>query len=275
MDVLDVDDASGARTKITLRRLMGDHRASPEDAEREYQTLVFLKRAGIPAPEPLFLDAAGAYFGAPTLALTWVPGRPVFPREDLAPWAHGLAEIIARVHAVTEPEYDLSYLERRTRDWTRERIAGWRDEATFDPLAPEIQAALAARLDDIGLAENTLVHNDYWSGNVVWYRGIASAIVDWTPAVAGDPRADVAECRVDFALSHGLEVGDLFRDAYEQVSGKPVHDLWFYDLYRGFTALREYPEWLAGYHDLGQTHVSVEDAGARLRAFLRRALDLA
>jgi hypothetical protein len=40
-------------------------------------------------------------------------------------------------------------------------------------------------------------------------------------------------------------------------------------------AIQEYDWWLEGYHDFGQTHVTLEGAGRRLREFLRRALDQA
>jgi hypothetical protein len=37
-------------------------------------------------------------------------------------------------------------------------------------------------------------------------------------------------------------------------------------------AIQEYDWWLEGYHDFGQTHLTVEAAGANLRAFLAHAL---
>jgi hypothetical protein len=59
------------------------------------------------------------------------------------------------------------------------------------------------------------------------------------------------------------------------LSGEAVRDLWYFDLFRGMRAIQEYDWWLEGYHDFGQTHVTLEGAGRRLREFLRRALDQA
>jgi hypothetical protein len=57
------------------------------------------------------------------------------------------------------------------------------------------------------------------------------------------------------------------------LSGTPLADLWYFDLFRGFHALLEYEHWLEGYHDMGLVHLKRGDVGARLRGFLRRALD--
>jgi hypothetical protein len=138
-----------------------------------------------------------------------------------------------------------------------------------------MQKVLLANLDGIELLPFTLIHADYWSGNTIWYRGKFQGIVDWSDAKVGDPRADVAEVRLDLAIGYGYEVADRFAQACERLSGAPVPDLWYWDLYRGMRAIQEYEWWLEGYHDIGQTHLTSRTAGARLRAFLQRALEAA
>jgi aminoglycoside phosphotransferase (APT) family kinase protein len=181
--------------------------------------------------------------------------------------------VLLTVHAVTPDRFDLSGLGACMSDGMRERIDEWRDEAQADPLATEIYPVLDAGLDRIDFSEPTLVHGDYWSGNTVAYRGRITGIIDWTGAGVGDRRTDVAECRIDMVLSHGIEVADGFRDDYERLAGRSLSDFWYFDLYRGFNALLEYEHWLEGYHDMGLRHLKSEDVGARLRTFLRRALD--
>ena len=130
-----------------------------------------------------------------------------------------------------------------------------------------------AELDRIDFSRPTLVHDDFWSGNTVAYRGRIVGIIDWTTAEVGDPRTDVSECRIDMVLSHGIEVADRFQDDYERLSGARLKDVWYFDLFRGFHALLEYEHWLEGYHDMGLVHLKPADVGARLKAFLRRAVE--
>jgi len=74
-------------------------------------------------------------------------------------------------------------------------------------------------------------------------------------------------------VSNSIELGDAFVEAYQTLAPEPLPDLWYFDLYQGLNALFYYERWLEGYHDAGLTHLTIEDAGGRLRTFLRRMLD--
>jgi len=274
-DVLDIERADGSRWTVTLRRFVrrGHAFSTPEHVTHEFEVLRLVERAEIPAPRPILLDASGEYFGIPAIVMSYLPGRPLFPRTNIDRWTEGLARVLHTVHAVTPDRFDLSWLNVGLREGMRERISDWRDEAQGDPLAREMLGALDSELDRIDFSEPTLVHDDYWSGNTVAYRGRITGIIDWTSAEVGDPRTDVAECRIDMVLSHDIEVADAFREDYERLAGRRLKDLWYFDLHRGLHALLEYEHWLEGYHDMGLTHLKRAEVGARLRTFLRRALD--
>ena len=274
MDVLHIDRADGTREKVSLRRLLGHH-GSPEDAVTEFEVLRLLQGAGIAAPRPILLDARSEIFGGPALVISYLPGRVLFVPDGagIAAWTKGIAAALHDVHQVTPKRFDLSSLRVRSREWLRSRIEGRREALQRDPLGAEVHAALAAGIERIEFREATLVHNDFWWANVIWYRSRVAGIVDWGGAVLGDPRADVAEGRIGFVLSHPLAVADAFRDAYEGAAGRKLRDLWFFDLYRGGGALLEYESWLDGYHDLGVPRLEARDVRARLEAFMRRALE--
>lgn len=278
MDVLDIERADGSRCKVSLRRFVAGHEgheaSTPEEVKREFEILRLVESAGIPAPRPILLDAKGECFGVPAIVMSYLPGRPLFPTTNIERWTDGLARVLLTVHAVTPDRFDLSGLGVCLSDGIRERIDEWRGEARADPLATEIYSVLDAGLERIRFSTPTLVHGDYWSGNTVAYRGRITGIIDWSGAEVGDRRTDVAECRIDMVLSHGIEVADGFRDDYERLAGGSLANLWYFDLYRGFNALLEYEHWLEGYHDMGLRHLKSEDVGPRLRAFLRRALEV-
>lgn len=247
--------------------------STPDHVSHEFKILQLVEEARIPAPRPILLDATGDYFGVPAIVISYLPGRPLFSTTNIGTWTEDLARALLMVHAVTPDRFDLSWLGVRLRDGMRDTIAEWRQEARTDPLAAEIHSILKAELERIEFSRPTLVHDDFWSGNTVAYRGRVVGIIDWTSAEVGDPRTDVSECRIDLVLSHGIEVADAFRDDYERLAGARLADLWYFDLFRGFHALLEYEHWLEGYHDMGLVHLKPKEVGGRLRALLRRALE--
>ncbi len=117
-----------------------------------------------------------------------------------------------------------------------------------------------------------LVHDDFWSGNTVWYRRRLSGIVDWTSAAVGDPRTDVAQCRIDMALMYSIAAAGRFQRHYERVRGRELRDMPFWDLYHAASALASLPFFLTGYVDFGLRHLTMQVMQRRLRAFVNRAL---
>ena len=273
MDMLEVERADGSRWKVSLRRFVKEVRIStPDHVAQEFKVLSLVETAGIPAPRPILLDEEGELFGAPAIVLSYLSGRPLFAAKNIEAWTDSLARALQAVHAVTPDRFDLSGLSVYLRDGMWERIQRRRDTLESDPLGAEMHAVLEAALERIDFSAPTLVHHDYWPGNTIWYRGRLVGIVDWTNAEVGDPRADVAQCRIDLTFSHGIEVADVFRDDYERLAGRRLPDLWYFDLFRGIGAFLQYEQWLEGYHDLGLHHLRAADVDARLRTFLRRAL---
>ena len=275
MDVLEVERSDGGRWKVSLRRFVKEVRIStPGHVAQEFEVLRLIETAGIPAPRPILLDAEGELFGVPAIVLSYLSGRPLFAAKNVEAWTDSLARALHTVHAVTPDRFDLSGLNVYLRDGMRERIQRRRHTLEGDRLGAEMHAVLEAELERIDFSAPTLVHHDYWPGNTIWYRGRLAGIVDWTNAELGDPRADVAQCRIDLTFSHGIEVADAFRRDYERLAGRRLPDLWYFDLFRGIGALLQYEQWLEGYRDLGLSHLRPEDVAARLRTFLRRALDV-
>jgi aminoglycoside phosphotransferase (APT) family kinase protein len=273
MHVLDVETADGRRQKMVLRRFFPDRdRATPENVAREYEVLRLLELAGVDAPRGLFLDASGESFGVPAMVLMYLPGASVYAPRDQQRWAERLARGLLEVHAITPDHFDLSGLHVQLIDGIREQIERRALPADVrGALAREVHALLMRDLERITWPEPGLVHDDFWPGNVVWYRERLAGIIDWTFAEVGDPRTDVAQCRVDIAMIHSAGLANAFRDAYQALAPQPLPDMWFFDLHRGLGALLAYERWLDGYHDAG-IQITPATARRRIEAFLRRAL---
>jgi len=275
MHVLDIERTDGRRFKVSLRRFVRNHRfCTPEHVAHEYKILELVEQAGIPAPRPLLLDAEGRLFGVPAIVLSYLAGQPVHEPRSLQPWTDELARILVLIHAVTPERFDLSCLSVHLRDGMREEITQRAPSAAeAGTLARAVHAALDEGLDRIDWPEATLVHDDYWPGNVIFRSGRAVGVVDWSNAEVGDPRADVSECRIGLALWPGGHAPSTFLAAYQARLPRPLPDIWFFDLFRGLRALLYYEKWLPGVHDAGITRLTPWLARERIEAFLRLALD--
>jgi aminoglycoside phosphotransferase (APT) family kinase protein len=264
----------GARTRVVLRRGgAGQHLGTAAAAIVEFRTLRALAEAGVPAPRPLLLDAEGRYFGEPAL-LTSYDGRPLVEPRDPGVWLGDLADALARLEAVRPEQFDLSFLRPPgAAELPRLVERPLAESIARDPLALAISATLRRHAPAIGPSGPCLVHRDFWPGNTVWRRGRLAAIVDWSTAALGDPRIDLAQCRLDLAMMHGPELAEAFLAAYLARRGGPVADVWFFDLLLGlYDALGSFRTWLRGYHDLGLRHIDEALMERRLRAFLESAL---
>ena len=124
----------------------------------------------------------------PAIVISYLPGRPLFPTANVGNWTRGLADVLLKLHNVTPERFDLSWLHVQLRDGMRARIEEWRAEPPVDPLAVDMLSILDSELDQIDFSGPTLVHDDFWSGNTVAYRGRITGIIDWTTAEMGDPR---------------------------------------------------------------------------------------
>lgn len=263
----------GARTRVVLRRPGPEgHLQTPEQAVAEHGTLVVLGEAGVPAPRPLLLDAEGRYFGGPSILMSY-EGRPLVSPRKPSVWLADLADALVKLETVTPDRFDLAFLATVGIDAIRERVdQPLTDSITADPLAHEISDVLERDFRDVTWPGVCLVHQDFWPGNTVWRRERLSAIIDWSTAAVGDPRIDLAQCRVDLAMMYGTDMADAFLDVYQARSGAPVSDVWFFDLLCGVSALGEFRRWLVGYHDIGLPQLREDILEERLRTFLARAV---
>jgi aminoglycoside phosphotransferase (APT) family kinase protein len=271
--LLRYETAAGERRSVVLRRYRpgpGWRKATAENARLEFNVLQLLEQAEVPASKPVLLDADGAYFGVPALVLSYIPGRSFIEHRNEGTWVDGLAQALVRVHSVTPQRFDVTWLRRLKA--AREQLNDNRDRIST-PLERETYAMLEKHLDAVTPLEPCLVHDDYWPGNTVWFRGRLAAVIDWGDAGIGDPRTDVSQCRTDLVFSHGVATADAFQRCYEAASPRPLPDMWYFDALLGLRALLNYPKWLEGYHDAGMRHLELADVGARLEAFVRRALD--
>lgn len=63
--------------------------------------------------------------------------------------------------------------------------------------------------------KGTILHGDFWPGNIMWNDGKLLSIIDWEDAAYGDPLADFANGRLEILFAFGMEAMVNFTNQYE------------------------------------------------------------
>lgn len=202
-----------------------------EKAAREFKTLALLQKHDIPAPKPLLLDKSGELLGSPGIVTSFVPGQQIIQPTDAATWVTELGQTLAKIHAIPLTDADLSFL----LDGNDEVVWFLRNEKAKASMGehPDGRSAWQAVHDLLPAIEPvppTLMHIDYWLGNILWQDGQITAVLDWEEASYGDPGYDVAYLRLELAMLGGEPLADAFLAAYEAAYGRPVANLALWEL---------------------------------------------
>lgn len=239
---LELQGPDGAIRKVVVRVHSDiDFANNPRIAADEYRLLGLLQAAGIPAPAPLYLDESGELFGRPCLVVSFIEGSLELDVTSIGNSMSRMAERLARLHQHPWQEGDCTFLPR-----IAPRLAWLLDGplAQDDPEATRIRAALRPSSPLLPRNPATLLHGDYWPGNILWQSGEITAVLDWEDAAWGDPLADLAIARLDLLFIHGPAAMDTFTDCY--LSLMPTldpADLPAWDLYADLRVAFRLHEW--------------------------------
>jgi aminoglycoside phosphotransferase (APT) family kinase protein len=217
---LELLHPDGRREQLVVRRhgaLAKGHRL--EVAADEFRLLQRLHAAGLAVAEPRWLDADGEIFGTPCLVLAFVEGSTELPADAVAQMAAWLAHL----HAQDPHALGVGFLPRRV-----------------DP-ADEGGEALPAR--PVPLARPSLLHGDFWPGNLLWRDGRIAAVLDWEDAAVGDPMSDVAGCRQELLWRLGEEAMEAFTRAYEGLAAVDRRGLAVWERFVATAALQHMGQW--------------------------------
>lgn len=212
---LSVEPITGGRSNLTYRLTDGHNtwvlRRPPDggitpsahDVDREYRVIASLADTGVPVPHAVALGDS-TVIGAPFAVFEHVSGTVVrtleqlhaLPTAEIIACAHGLIDVLARIHAVDTDTLDP---ERRAHahGYVTRQVSRWQDQwrRVSTRALPDIET-LHSKLAERSPAATTpsLVHGDYRIDNAILDTGNHArirAIVDWEMATLGDPRADL------------------------------------------------------------------------------------
>jgi aminoglycoside phosphotransferase (APT) family kinase protein len=230
--LLTAQDTEGSEFRIVVRRYrVFGHYDRGQKARREFTVLQCACRNGIPAPQPLYLDETGDLLGILGIVTRYVPGTQVETPADPIAWARTLAETLAKIHATQCDPVTRGLLLDANAEATwfirSERIP---DYMSIHPDGDRVWQVVRSSFPGLQAVPATLVHLDYWPGNVLWEGDRIAAVVDWEEAAFGDPTIDVAYCRMDMILSGLPKAADEFLSAYQSATSHHLANLGFWEL---------------------------------------------
>ncbi len=226
MTALAVEQGNGRIQKIILRQHAGDQPGqTASSAATEFKLLQILGQLGLPAPKPLCLDQAGQILAAPYLVVEYVAGEMLFAPPHLKDYLHQFAVYLAQIHNINIASVDLDFLPKGEtnclENFTNSKPTGYEEK---------IRQALNANWPRLQKNRATLLHGDYWPGNVLWLDGKATAVIDWEDAVIGDPLIDLAKSRAEIVWLFGIEAMTLFTRRYQTIMKLDYAHLAYWDL---------------------------------------------
>ncbi len=255
---LDLDRGGG--TESVVLKTFPAHMAV--SAGFEWAALKTAVSAPIPTPEPVAFDQSGAWFGAPSIVMSRLPGSPVWEPADVAEWTGQLAATLAGVHAAAVRRVPESMC--RPAIWDR-----WTPTELPRALLDGVRSALA-RLAGSGW-ERGLCHGDFHPGNVLFGQLGVTGVVDWVSARWGPVLSDLARCRCALAIWPGGDAPDQLLEQYVAVTSRSLAGLDYWDILSGALTVERGGGWVAMYRDLD---VAVDETLIRDRAnaFMHEAL---
>ena len=238
--------SNGKSYKIVVRRykIFGEYDRG-EKARREFKTFELLNQHQVPAPQALLLDETGDILGSPGIVTRFVDGSLMLEApSDAMDWARKLAGMLAKIHAIPCGKDEQSFLLKGNAEatWFLKYDVAPKYMQDY-PDGADVWQTLRELYPNIRDVPSALLHLDYWSGNILWYKNEISAVLDWEEAAYGDPAIDVAYARMNMFLMSLPNAADEFLRVYESDMGHKVENLGFWELAASVRPMTDPVDW--------------------------------
>ncbi|WP_308640123.1 phosphotransferase family protein [Paenibacillus silvisoli] len=215
--LLEWQRPSGEVARAVVRQHgAADLRRNPRLAEDEFKLLRWLEDAGLPVPGALYADPDGELLGSPCVVTRYAEGTTTIGEARVERAVEEMAAVLARIHRAGFGQAGgLAAFLPACADIVSAKLSHRSAEPDESLSESRIRAALLEVWPPRGRNGDTLLHGDFWPGNLLWRDGRLAAVLDWEDAAAGDPLSDLANGRLELLWSYGAEAMDAFTHAYE------------------------------------------------------------
>jgi aminoglycoside phosphotransferase (APT) family kinase protein len=222
---LEIERADGQRLKLIVRRHGNvDLTRNPHIARDEFRLLEIAHAHGLAVPRPYYVDEACDVIPTPVLVVEYIDGETEFAPADLAGYLTQMATELAKIHGVPDSP-EIAFLPRQDRDFG-ERTAILDTSLSEDRIRDALESVRPLTTAN----ESTLLHGDYWPGNILWRDGRLAAVIDWEDARIGDPLADLGNTRLEVLWTFGPDAMRDFTNRYLALTSPDLTNLAYWDL---------------------------------------------
>jgi aminoglycoside phosphotransferase (APT) family kinase protein len=225
-------------TQNIVMRVHGDkdRARNPKIAQDEYKLLDILHSAGLPVPKPYIVDSNNQILPTSYMVIGYIMGTTEFSSDISLSKLHKLVNNLTRIHQIDLTSHDLSFLPQQP-DGLERYLQ--QDALTNN----RIYDALKHAYPYTKMNKSTLLHGDYWLGNILWNEDEIVGIIDWEDAMLGDPLSDLGKSRLELTWVSGHNMAEKYTQLYQtQMPHTNMSHLAFWDLW-GAVRLSDFANW--------------------------------
>lgn len=268
--VVDLRSASDSSLRVVVRRPWAhDRRVALLAIDYEAKALGLCERLGLPAPRVLHRDDEAA-----AIILDFVEGAPLFAPTHIEAAMRAMAETLVRIHECKVGSDDAEFLQNISN--RAERMIADVPKVLDDSLNEDrIRRVLGSLWPWPQENPDTLLHGDYWPGNILWRNEELCCVIDWEEAAKGDALADLALARLDISWAFGEEAMKLFTERYRERTALNWRRLPHWDLWVALRPMSQLSRWAPAYAGpaIGRPDVTVETMTKAHHRFVAQAMD--
>ena len=235
-------ESNGRRQSQALVLRIYHGEAGYDKSALEFEGMRQLRLAGYPVPQVLHLERENSPFDRPFMIMDRIEGQVLWSRWFSAPEAQQQAFLA---------QFSQLLVQLHTLDWR----PFMRTDQHFDPadafacvdrtlaeartVIPQFQLTglipildwLAARRDQVPCRQPAVVHLDYHPGNILLRDDGSAVVIDWTQLAISDARFDLAWSMLLVGTQEDAIWRDRILQAYESLSGTPVEEIEYFEVY--------------------------------------------
>lgn len=269
MHALSISAPDGAVRRVVVRRpAESQWKSKTADATRtEFELHAALHAQGFLAPRPCLIDDSEELLPSAYFVMAFVEGSTTVRGTELPSALGQMADYLARLHALDVEGVGLPPL--RALEDPLESLGAYLDDS---PFLDRLRAG-APRLRPREAPPVSLLHGDFWPGNVLWHEGRMAAVIDWEDASLGDPLSDLACARVELLCRYDAAAMDRFMNRYVEQTAPDLTALPLWEVYVSAAALSSMAAWGLDPADEAERRRRTDGFFARAKAELLARLE--